>query len=268
MKLIKSVISLAVGFLTPFGANAILNGREVGKDDLIRQSVVAIQVAFSDSQNMRSSLRGTGVLIGRKVVLTSAKQLAMAANKSNIQVEVFFELMPDWEKSTSNKIKSSKWIIHPEFAVSAFGKGVKTDNDLAIIFLDNESPSQYRPMEIAEPTNLAPMIDQGAQIAGFGPNGDKEPFLLRDGYVPFHEFSKNNFWDSPKLWFKQEKHAICEGDFGGPVIFEDQGADVVYGIAAHVDIDSQGRQHCMTRGAFTNIVFYREWILKSIRALL
>jgi secreted trypsin-like serine protease len=59
--------------------------------------------------------------------------------------------------------------------------------------------------------------------------------------------------------FEMADGGICGGDSGGPSIFAKGSTVSAVGLAIHVaNID--GEQQCLSKSAFTDLLFFRDWI--------
>ena len=79
-------------------------------------------------------------------------------------------------------------------------------------------------------------------------------------------YSDADLGRSPKIWLDQSSGGGCGGDSGAPAIFLDSKVPTIFGLFIHFQYDEEGKGHCLTKGAFTNVVYYRDWIDKTLKA--
>jgi hypothetical protein len=131
---------LAVAAVTPC-AHAIIGGVNVSDQlNAPRNSVVALQLNFKDQQGKLAFKKASGVIIGKRAILTAGHNLFYMEKASD--VEVIFSPRPCWglnvckEKRLLGQLK----IIHPEFRNDY---PLPPVNDIAILTLEKDIPESY-----------------------------------------------------------------------------------------------------------------------------
>lgn len=162
---------------------------------------------------------------------------------------------------------------HPEYS-----RG-KLQNDIALIRLSRKAdltPQSVRP--ICLPIGMAVTPSQkNVKVTGWGATelGTRSLELLQVILAPVSlEDCAQTYKNKVQIWYKQicaggkSGKDSCQGDSGGPLqapsVFEDGNLKYVqYGLV------SFGPQNCGTEGApgvYTNVVYYMDWILDTIRS--
>lgn len=249
--------------------NAIINGFEINENDTDAQHVVALQMPEKLDDGTTYYHKGTGIILSTRLIITAGHNIYYLPDPA--QTEVIFSINPDWgnESSSEIRIKVKKAVVYPGFHQTEKG----TEDDLAIVLLEKPIPPGYSPLPLANKSSWTPSIGSYAIAVGYGTNIDiaSPPlnfFRLRKTVEPLFSYDGETFLKSKKIWFDQTTSGICGGDSGGPIIFKSYDTPTIYGIAIHVAPDRNGKMTCLTKGAFTNIVFYRGWIDRTSKELI
>lgn len=266
MKLNRSfqVLALVNLCLVSGTASAVINGQDVEHSDAdISAPLVALQMSETQPDGSTRFYKGTAFLIGRDLALTAGHNVAYIPDAGD--VEVVFASAPCWGPNIckEKRIKAIKTVVHPLFRQLADG----TEYDLAIVKLATNAPSDYQPI---------PLIDRPAvtdvdpiRVLGFGtdresPEVPLSAFRLRSIGLKLVD-PKYRLGSQQKFWLNQSDGGICGGDSGGPAVRGDSVLAVI-GLAIHVTY-SNGVGHCLTQAAFTDLLFFRNWIAATIARL-
>jgi secreted trypsin-like serine protease len=156
------------------------------------------------------------------------------------------------------------------------------ENDLALIFLDQDAPADLQPLPISlEEEDLTP--ETPVYIAGYGRQTDlavtpdnSDLHLRYTTLYPSKDKSNGEFGrrleNSPGgdlLILDSDKGtAACSGDSGGPAMIMKEGRLTAVGIASFV-YDREGRRAtCMSRVAYTRPSALRNWLIENSRGLI
>jgi hypothetical protein len=245
-------------------AVAIINGSDVEQSSSDASgSLVAIQMAEKQLDGSTRFYKGTAFLIGPDLLLTAGHNVAYIPDPND--VEAIFASAPCWGPNVCHerRIRAITTVVHPRFRQITGS----TEYDIAIVKLASNAPEDYRVIPLA---NRSMRIGADTiQVFGFGV--DRE-----DDKVPFSAFrlrsislsavdSSYRLGSEQKLWLDQRSGGICGDDSGGPAIV-DKSSLTAIGLAIHVRY-SKGASHCLTQAAFTDVLFFREWIVKAIAEL-
>jgi hypothetical protein len=258
---------LTFGFLLFFAsdARAIIDGKEVETLDFpMARSLVALQMSEPQADGSIRYYKGSALLIEKDILITAGHNVAYISNAKD--VEAIFSLTPCWGVNVcqERRIKARKFIIHPDFDQLPDG----TEYDLAIVKLEEDVPSSYHPMELiaAAKDNLGMPL----QVLGFGRDRQDQnvpisSYRLRSISL-FLEASEYRFGSMQKFWLDQKSGGICGGDSGGPAVYKDGSTVFAVGLAIHVaKID--GKQQCLSKSAFTDFLYFKDWIVKTVNLL-
>ena len=265
-----NLINLLFVSMLPVGAwsgpvLAIISGQDLphNENDLT-SSIVALQMSELQEDGSTRYYKGTGFLIKDDVVLTAGHNVAYIPDPNN--VEVIFSATPCWGTNLCGEMRviAVKKIVHQLFRQIPGG----TEFDLALVKLSSKAPSRYNPISMISEAN--PIGEVPLRVMGFGV--DREGLV-----VPLSSFrlrgislsgldSTYNFGFSQKFWVDQRNGGFCAGDSGAPAIFLDTDSSAAVGIAIHVTY-SNGQSHCLTKGAFTDVLFFKKWIQDSLKEI-
>jgi secreted trypsin-like serine protease len=260
MKLAAQLLSFCL-MLYSTNSVAIVNGAEVDDDDALAKHVVALQLPETLSDGSIYYHKGTGIILSNNLILTAGHNFYYLQNPET--AEAIFSVSPVWGQVPAKEIRINikKVMVHPAFQQTKRG----TQDDLAVVLLAKPIPAGYSPLPLADKTSRVPDLRENAITTGYGTNVDIakppiEAFRLRQTSESFLFYSDTTFKASKKIWFDQSSSGICSGDSGGPVIFNSDGEEKIYGIAIHTLLNENGKMACLTQGAFTNVVYYHDWI--------
>ncbi|MCX6125817.1 MAG: trypsin-like serine protease [Proteobacteria bacterium] len=207
--------------------------------------------------------KGTAFLIGQDLLLTAGHNAAYIPDPSDI--EAIFASAPCWGRNDcrERRIMAVKTIVHPLFRQ----KTGETEYNIAIVKLVSKAPEDYRFIPLANHRTGIGVFT--IQVFGFGT--DRE-----DDDVPLSAFRLRSISLTPinpgyllgseqKFWLDQRHGGICGGDSGGPAIVDGPSSAAI-GLAIHVKY-SDGISHCLTQAAFTDVIFFRDWIIETVAQL-
>ena len=72
---------------------------------------------------------------------------------------------------------------------------------------------------------------------------------------------------SDEILVDQSQKGFCAGDSGGPLVLNQNNKNTAVGIVTHIFQNTQGEWSCKTKGAFTNITFFKDWVELTIKEL-
>lgn len=262
---VPSILILLTIF--PIGAMAIIGGTDVDLADPISRHVVALQMQDQEKDGSIHYYKGTGIIISDKVVLTAGHNVFYLQDRTS--VKAIFSTKPFWgpdqKGQISLKVKRSE--VYPNFKQTPKG----TEDDLALLLLDGPLPFGYSPLTIADRRSTPPLIGDDAILAGYGRDVEGQApldsYRLRKTTRSLSDYSDSGLEKSPKIWLDQSSGGGCGGDSGAPAIFPNSRTPTVYGVFIHIQYDEQGKGHCLTKGAFTNVIYYRDWIDQTLKLL-
>jgi V8-like Glu-specific endopeptidase len=253
------------GLLWGTSAKAVIGGQNVEHSVTgVSSSVIALQMSETQTDGSIRYYKGTAVLVAPDLLLTAGHNVAYIPDSESI--DAIFESAPCWGANVCHekRIKAEKVIVHPQFAQIPGG----TEFDLAVIKLSESAPAGFLPVNLIERPSEIGM--QKVEVFGYGTDRESSDvplsaFRLRSIRIP--AVSPEYRWGTDqKVWLDQREGGICHGDSGGPAFIRDEGAPFVAGIAVHVTY-SGGEAHCLTSGAFMDVLFFRSWIIEAASRL-
>jgi len=265
--LIKRSIVASVILIAPTLSQAIINGTDVNSSDPLAYSVIALQTKNVAPDGTIFYSNGSAVVIGRNLILTAGHMFYYV--KDNTAASVILSVAPSWDPNGTigeKRVYIKNAEMNPNFRMDNYG----TYNDIAVAVLSENLPEPYHPLKMADKNMPAPVIGSKALVSGYGVdiNSDNAPVTdrrLRMTHLPLMSIDATYFSASPKLWFDESVSGIRSGDSGCPAIFDINGIPTVFGVAIHHKYDSQGQ--ALPESAFTNVVFYRDWLDQAERKL-
>ena len=252
-------------FLRGSIAVAIISGQNIDHAATdVTAPMVALQMSEAQADGSKRYYKGASFLIASDLLLTAGHNVVYVPESKN--VEAIFASAPCWGPNIcrERRIKASTTLVHPFFRQVAGG----TEYDVAIVKLPENSPQDYRPLPL-----IGTAMDIGKkriQSLGFGTDREAmdaplSAFRLRSIYLSAAE-PTYRLGSAQKFWLDQRRGGICSGDSGGPAIISDGAKVAAIGLAIHVTY-SDGVGHCLTKAAFTDILFFNDWIDSAIAHL-
>lgn len=197
----------------------------------------------------------SGVLITEDIVLTAAH--CIPPNPRSLTL-IFDTNLNSASQLNMRPVIAAK--VTPYWAptqVKAKNKG-----DLALIRFQGPVPNGYKPAPLL--ANSYYLGDRSfTLIAGFGLSSQSRQVgqtsgVLREVYTTI---TQSRYSETEVLLSQLNGLGTCAGDSGGPAFILINGVYYLWGITSHGDLE------CVTHGIYTNIVVYRNWILKTIPLL-
>jgi secreted trypsin-like serine protease len=262
---ISKCLLFAFSTLGSTNATAIINGVDVEHSSAdASASLVALQMSERQADGSMRYYKGTSFLIAPDLLLTAGHNVAYIGKSESI--EAIFSSAPCWGPNhcRERRIKASKSVVHPEFRQISGG----TEFDIAIVQLSSKAPDDYQALQLANDSVL--IGSSLIQVFGFG--SDREgrgaplsAFRLRSiGLTPLD--TTYRLGSKQKFWFDQSIGGICGGDSGGPAILQGS-LSYAIGLAIHVTY-SEGSSRCLSGSAFTDLLFFSDWIAEAKAFLL
>lgn len=210
-----------------------------------------------------------GTLINRNFVLTAAhctfdEGVKLPNRKIYVQLGVH-----DLNKFKAQQLTVDKVHRHADFSASTMA------NDIALLELGEEA--EYNEYVIAVCLqDLGDLSGQQGTTVGWGfTSEDKLSNILQKAVLPVNNMidcmqtDRDTFVGNLKALLcvgSRDGTAVCNGDSGGGIFFERNGAWVLGGITSYTKQRPDGTNICATNGyaAFTNVVVFRSWIERII----
>jgi hypothetical protein len=200
----------------------------------------------------------TASALTRRVVLT-------AAHCINGDNPSYLEIM---QGSTVTTIPVVKTVIIDEYKTDPFA-------DLALAVLKDELPEGTITVSIPSPEMQIDLKKLDLIAAGYGKDTDSTGEQIRDGLgilrVVLLNISKYEFEDSKFLVDQTNSKGFCEGDSGGPGLFQHEGRYYIMGVASKNEFPEKAAEAttglCSFRGAYVNLLKFKKWIEDTTKDL-
>ena len=255
--------------MTEVTGDGVIGGRLIQEKLSSSKWVVAVN-AYTEVKEMqgKDEIRYTNVdactgsMIAEDIVLTAAHCV-----KKNAEMSVTFSPMAFDSQAVTIKVK--KYIIPKGFKVQPTINYEKMDEDIALLKLESKKPREY---EVLGLTSDFPRLKNSFSFLAIG-------YGLNDSEVSGfeHAVTATGVSFEPKLNYfiadQRNSKGICPGDSGGPAIVTKDKRNFVIGVAQAVfshkgDISkAKGIEMCKQHAIYTNVQYYRQWILDGIKAL-
>lgn len=242
---------------------AIIGGKDVEHSSGNATSpVVALQMSEMQPDGSVRYYKGSAALVNRNTLITAGHNVAYIPSSQDIVA--IFSSQPCWGENICNEIRIpvKNIIVHPKFRQIPGG----TEFDLAVVRLREPAPKDYIPFPIN--TRAVQMGARRLPVLGFGTDRDAANIPLSAFRLRQIELTAANstyyFGGSQKFWMDQEFGGFCSGDSGGPAILSENNS--LAGIAVHVTYNASS-QNCLTQGAFTDLLYFKDWIQSAVNEL-
>lgn len=245
-------------------ATGVINGHDVDHSSSDASApLVALQMSENQPDESTRYYRGTAFLIGPNLLLTAGHNVAYIPDPNN--VEAIFASAPCWGPNVcqERRIRATITKVHPLFRQISGG----TEYDIAFVKLASNAPEDYRVMPLADrSTGIT-----ADTIRVFGFVTDREDIdairsVLRLRSISLTPVNSSyRLGSGQKFWLDQSRAGICGGDSGGPAVVHQPSFQAI-GLAIHVTY-RDGVSHCLTQAAFTDVLFFRDWIVETIANL-
>lgn len=245
--------------------SSILNGTAVTADNQLAKSVVSI-FAYTNKVWFNKC---TASVLSDRLIVTAAHcikgksprdllvNFSLAALPFEIQQRYLFDEFNIKMRYDIRNVKSFK--IHPKYSV--------TENDIAILLLDEKAPATAVPVKLlpeeylnrAEQKTIFENETFKATLLGVGVTDMvemKEAHEMREVTVP--AYFKNNLL----ITDQRDGRGACLGDSGGPAFIEINSETYLVGVThgPHGNVKT-----CNGEGEFTNPIFFLDFIESAIR---
>lgn len=247
----------------PDTTSGIVGGATIPYDDSLTSKVLKIQVVFettSTKTTTRTLIKEkysicTAAAISKRLILTAAHCIKKNAQKYKVSIPIVGGEFVNFE--------ADYLAIHADYEK----KGV----DLALLRMPSDLPKEVTILKL--PERGQPFHLQVIGAAGFGdtsgrPSHVTDNGVLRATYLDVISYSP----EAPIFVVDQTKgKGICMGDSGGPALVEHNEATYLVGVVASVTYPKKAPKDfdvCQSRGQYTNIYPYLDWIQKASADLL
>lgn len=250
--------------------SSIINGEVVASDNKLAKSVVGLFSKYRGGWYNSC----TGIVLSERVILTAAHCIEwndVSTMKVNFSLEsLSYSAQVDAGKFFSEEEIEAKYITRKVKAYRVHPYYSEADNDLAVILLEKEIPSDATPVKLLPDSylNLAenkttldekklPVTLLGFGIVSENPNVSTE--VMRMTTVPAR-FEK-------QFVITDQTHGSggCSGDSGGPAFAEVDGATYMVGVTHGPYGEST---NCHEEGQWTNPALSKAFIQKATEEML
>lgn len=258
-------------------SSSIIGGVSSSVDYQKESGIVGLLMVTENDQNQQGMSICTGSLIQKNVVLTAAHCITLSASEKLVAAIVFFgpdldAIMSEMDRNDLSHVRAvTKAIRHENYL-----RGVGTNNDIALIKIQDEAPEGFKLAQLA-PTTLSSSLKKGSllTLAGFGvssykmnimtrkPVGDGDGLLRRVGGMKVLSVTTTN----QEMTLDQTKgKGACHGDSGGPAYLVDAKTKKNYlvGVTSRGD----GTALCDKQVIYTNTIGYNQWIADNTKKIL
>lgn len=269
--------------------SAIMGGALVNVQESINAGIVGIY-------DQKDKSFCTGSLIGENIVLTAAH--CVQTKPSRLKIVFGLELdaimwthEPDIFREFTRSVAAFK--AHSAYNPNEQGDKQTDWGDIAIIKFKGSLPNGYKPVPVLEDDSILKR-GLGITVAGYGvsevavepvdaktiPDIDEAieygevlceddttrdncvqvdmdgDGVLRQTIAPISSVQETEF-----RLDESKGHGTCSGDSGGPAYVQEDGQYYLVGVT------SRGSPLCDDVGVYTNAVYYKDWIAKTIKQL-
>jgi hypothetical protein len=200
--------------------STIAHGTVVAESD----ELAKMAIRLFDGKNPHVAC--SSVLLSSRVLLSARHCIVNKAldEKGYRLSHAEFQFTDNLSKRT---IAIQDWRVHPSA-------------DLALVILQEEAPSDYRPavLRSIQEFSGAPLV-----LLGFGRRAPDAPAdgVLRSGSIHASSLIYNE--SSIEASIDEPESAVCPGDSGGPAYVREKGSYFLVGIATRADLDCAAYAH-------------------------
>lgn len=264
-KSFKPIIWLFISALAVACAPAKQNGEYetqqvdqiIGGQDLSLSSVLNRSVVMILNQNsVGSASICTGTFISPTIILTAAH--CVSDDKNDLIVQMGNSIFSEQEMISFNVI-----------AVEKHEKYQKTENDLALIRVEENKTVSVIPVALAKDKDLS--NKKMMTLLGYGVNQLEES---DDEFQGAGDLRRLNVLASRVKMSRtsftidqSQGSGACHGDSGGPAFVTLQDHKLVLAGVASGVVQSEDETDCTNQSVYTKVSMYNSWIFKSIQEL-
>ena len=240
-------------------ANGIVGGTRVQQGEKDSSTVALIMYKAGKNRNGKEQTGFcTGAMISPKVMLTAAHCVPAAAKDTFVifHTSISCESLYKPEKNVQKVLK----VIPHEKYIPIKSASVESENDIAIIILEDKAPANYPIYSIAVPTEIK---DSSLFFYGYGVIGSNKSGM---GILRKTSFSKEDFTiheSDRKVKVRQNAgKGICYGDSGGPGLVNVKTESQILGVNSFVS--GPDSDACNGESTLALAHSYKDWIQNII----
>lgn len=236
-------------------ANGIIGGTRVVQNDKDDSTVAMIM--YRAGKNATGIC--TGAMIAPRVMLTAAHCVPVAAKDTFVVFHTAISCESGY-KPEKNAQKVVMVIPHEKYKPIESAT-VESENDIAIIILEDKAPAAYPIYSIANPDEVK---DSKLFFYGYGVIGSHKMGM---GMLRKASFAQEDFTiheSNKKVKVRQDAgKGICYGDSGGPGLVNVKGESQILGVNSFVS----GPKNDTYNGESTLVLAhsYKEWIQNIVK---
>lgn len=243
-------------------SSSIIGGSQVGAEDLIAKSTVAIIASVTTQDGQEGQSICTGSLLSDDTVLTAAHCVPSEKEFKSVALYVIFNRDLNAMQRTDVRLVTSS-VVHPEYEKST---GPSDTHDVAILRFAGTKASGY---DIAQFLDDETVLKQGMSVtlAGYGLNetdgvNTKNDNTLRRVNVQIYD----KFGNHEIILDQTQGKGACHGDSGGPAFIEINGVQHLWGITSR-GAGKNGVDDCSLASIYTKVKSERAFIEGAVLQL-